>query len=158
MPKYKPQETAAPQPAAAAALQYSMAGVPSSMAAVAGAAGLVSSAGAQLMMPHMSMAGMVTQPTVVDAASQLQMLQQQQQQLQQQQLQQQLRPGLMPGLGVPGAVPGLPVQQIAVPSVSSVGMIPGLPGQIPGLPGLVSSQPQVILMRFSISTRINASH
>merc|ERR1719208_657394 len=72
------------------------------------------------------------QPQVVDAASQLQMLQQQQ--LQQQQLQQ-LRPGLMPGM-----VPGLPMQQL-VPAVSSVGMIPGM--TVPGIPGL-AAQPQLL--------------
>ena len=86
--------------------------------------------GVMMMQPQMSVAGMM-QPQVVDAASQLQMLQQQQ--LQQQQLQQ-LRPGLMPGM-----VPGLPMQQL-VPAVSSVGMIPGM--TVPGIPGL-AAQPQV---------------
>merc|ERR1719245_1724382 len=84
-----------------------------------------------MMQPQMSVAGMM-QPQVVDAASQLQMLQQQQ--LQQQQLQQ-LRPGLMPGM-----VPGLPMQQL-VPAVSSVGMIPGM--AVPGIPGL-AAQPQLL--------------
>jgi len=151
MPKYKPRETAVavPQSAAAAALQYSMAGVPAAQPPAASMTPAVQlpnsvAAAGQLIMPQMSMAGMVAQPSVVDAASQLQMIQQQQQ-LQQQQLQQQLRPGLVPaGLAVPGSVPGLPMQQLAMPAVSSVGVIPGLPGQIPGLPGLVSSQPQLL--------------
>jgi len=156
MPKYKPRETAVavPQSAAAAALQYSMAGVPSAQPpapSVTPAVQLPSSvpAAGQLIMPQMSMAGaMVAQPTVVDAASQLQMIQQQQQQQLQQLQQQQLRPGLMPaGLAMPGSVPGLPMQQLAMPAVSSVGVIPGMPGQIPGLPGLVSSQPQLLAAR-----------
>ena len=139
MPKYKPQEAAVatPQPAAAAALQYSMAGVPQPSA---------SSAPATLpgyMLPQLQ-AGLVPaqQPQVVDAASQLQLLQQQQ--LQQQQQQQQQLQQLRPGLVQAGMVPGLPVQQLAaVPAATSMGVIPGMPGQIPGLPGLVTSQPQV---------------
>ena len=66
MPRYKPQETAPapPQSAAAAALQYSMAGA---AAAQASAAGLAAGQG------HMP----VMMPQQLDAASQLQLLQQQ---------------------------------------------------------------------------------
>ena len=129
MAKYKPQEAAPAQSAAAAALQYSMAG-----------AGQVPG---QVQVPMSMAQGMVAgQPAMVDAASQLQMLQHQQQQqqlqqqqqiqqIQQQQLQQQLRPGLMGGM-----------MPMAMPAVSSVGMIPGMPG-MHGIPGLVTSQPQV---------------
>ena len=139
MPRYKPQETAPapPQSAAAAALQYSMAGA----AAQASAAGLTPGQG---QLPVMV-------PQQLDAASQLQLLQQQQQQqlqqqqlqqqqfhqqqLQQAQLQQQLRPGLIPGLGMPG----MGVQQLAIPSIaSSMGMIPGMPGQ------LIAARPAMI--------------
>ena len=141
MPRYKPQEAAPapPQSAAAAALQYSMAGA----AAAQASAGLTPGQGQlPVMVPQM------------DAASQLQLLQHQQQQqqlqqqhlqqqqlqqqqLQQHQLQQQLRPGLMPGLGVPG----LPVQQLALPNVvSSMGVIPGMPGQ------LIAARPAMIGM------------
>jgi len=42
---------------------------------------------------------------------------------------------------MPGMVPGLPVQQLAVPAVSSVGMIPGM--AVPGIPGL-AAQPQLL--------------
>ena len=145
MPRYKPQETAPapPQSAAAAALQYSMAGA---AAAQASAAGLAAGQG------HIP----VMMPQQLDAASQLQLLQQQQQQqlqqqhqqlqqqqfhqqqLQQAQLQQQLRPGLIPGLGMPG----MSVQQLAIPSIaSSMGMIhPGMPGQ------LIAARPAMIGM------------
>ena len=149
MPRYKPQETAPapPQSAAAAALQYSMAGA---AAAQASAAGLAAGQG---QMPVMV-------PQQLDAASQLQLLQQQQQQhqlqqqqlqqqqfhqqqLQQAQLQQQLRPGLIPGLGMPG----MSVQQLAIPSIaSSMGMIPGMPGQLiaarPAMIGMPGAQHQ----------------
>ena len=125
MPKYRSSESGAGS-SAGSALQYA--------GSAAGSAGMMASSGGlggvMMMQPQMSVAGMM-QPQVVDAASQLQMLQQQQ--LQQQQLQQ-LRPGLMPGM-----VPGLPMQQL-VPAVSSVGMIPGM--AVPGIPGL-AAQPQV---------------
>ena len=138
MPKYKPQEAAVatPQPAAAAALQYSMAGVPQPIASSAPAAV------PGYMLPQLQ-AGLMPaqQPQVVDAASQLQLLQQQQLQQQQQQLQQ-LRPGLVQAGMVPG-LPGVHHQLAAVPAVTSMGVIPGMPGQIPGLPGIVTSQPQV---------------
>ena len=142
MPKYKPQEAAVatPQPAAAAALQYSMAGVGQASAAISSAPPGVSG----YMLPQLQAGLMPTQQPqqMVDAASQLQLLQQQQQ-LQQQHQQQQLQQ-LRPGLVQAGMMPGLPVQQLAaVPTVTSMGVIPGMPGQIPGLPGLVTSQPQV---------------
>ena len=99
MPQYKP----APAPSA-----------PASVGAVVASSGL-------MMMPHT--AGiMAHQQSMVDAASQLHMLQQQQQQQQQQHL---LRPGLVPGM-----IPGLPMQQLGGVPVSMA------------LPGLVS-QPQV---------------
>ena len=119
MPKYK----AAPEPAAAPAvsgLQYSMAGGLAAASAVSG--------GMVMMQPHMAMAGQQPAVSVVDAASQLQMLQQQQ-------LQQLQRPGLMPGMG-------LPMQQIAMqPAVSMAMGMPAMAG-VPGIPGLVT-QPQV---------------
>ena len=144
MPRYKPQEAAPapPQSAAAAALQYSMAGA----AAQASAAGLTPGQGGLPVMV----------PQQLDAASQLQLLQQhqqqqqlhqhqlQQQQFHQQQLQQaqlqqlqqqQLRPGLIPGLGV---------QQLAIPSIASSMGIPGMPGQLiaarPAMIGLPGAQ------------------
>ena len=94
---------------------------PAPVAAASQAGQVVVSSGLQMMMP--STAGlMAQQQTMVDAASQLQMLQHQQQQQQQQQL---LRPGLVPGM-----IPGLPMQQLG-----------GVPASM-ALPGLVS-QPQV---------------
>ena len=91
-------------------------------AAVSSQAGqqVVASSGLQMVMPATASL-MAQQQTMVDAASQLQMLQHQQQQ-QQQQL---LRPGLMPGM-----IPGLPMQPLG-----------GVPASM-ALPGLVS-QPQV---------------
>merc|ERR1719411_1894719 len=75
-------------------------------------------------MPHT--AGMMAhQQSMVDAASQLQLLQQQQQQ------QQLLRPGLVPGIA---GLPGLPMQQLGGVPVSMA------------LPGLVS-QPQLLAAR-----------
>jgi len=146
MPKYKPQEAAVatPQPAAAAALQYSMAGVGQASAAISSAPPGVPG----YMLPQLQAGLMPAQQPqqMVDAASQLQLLQQQQQ-LQQQHQQQQLQQ-LRPGLVQAGMMPGLPVQQLAaVPTVTSMGVIPGMPGQIPGLPGLVTSQPQMFAAR-----------
>jgi len=104
MPQYKP----APVPS-----------VPASVGAVVASSGL-------MMMPHT--AGiMAHQQSMVDAASQLHMLQQQQQQQQQQQ--HLLRPGLVPGM-----IPGLPMQQLGGVPVSMA------------LPGLVS-QPQLLAAR-----------
>jgi len=98
---------------------------PAPVAAASQAGQVVVSSGLQMMMP--STAGlMAQQQTMVDAASQLQMLQHQQQQQQQQQL---LRPGLVPGM-----IPGLPMQQLG-----------GVPASM-ALPGLVS-QPQLLAAR-----------
>jgi len=95
-------------------------------AAVSSQAGqqVVASSGLQMVMPATASL-MAQQQTMVDAASQLQMLQHQQQQ-QQQQL---LRPGLMPGM-----IPGLPMQPLG-----------GVPASM-ALPGLVS-QPQLLAAR-----------
>ena len=98
--------------------QYRSAPAPSAPASV----GPVVATSGLMMMPHT--AGiMAHQQSMVDAASQLHMLQQQQQQQQQQQ--HLLRPGLVPGM-----IPGLPMQQLGGVPVSMA------------LPGLVS-QPQV---------------
>ena len=139
MPKYKsaPEQPAGGSAAAAVpGLQYSMAG------GLQPAVGSAVSGGMVMMAPHMamSMAGAAGQPAVstgmMDAASQLQMLQQQQ-------LHQLQRPGLMPGMGLQA------MQQIAMPpAVSGVTMgMPAMAG-VPGFPGLVT-QPQVRIKQSS---------